>query len=283
MSIRLAGLLTFGVFLSVLAPESGDLQAQTLAKTASDPQGSACPGLNQPVDKSGSPLLIITDAPVPGPKKLRAQPTPAQAKCAEKLRAAGKKAIEKKKVVEGVSRYVAAVRAAPPQAESIYEELAGALDRRGYVQPALAAYFKAWKVVETEYANPEAKMDGVAVLELADIRDSIVRLGGQVPEPTSEVGRTVSAKSTRILREEYFNADPYLSPEKSPASESPDSKDAVSAPPDPKAALPASPDSKPVLPASPDPKSTVPAAPDPKAPIQPPPDPKLPIPPPPKD
>ncbi len=190
-----------------------------------------CPGLDQPVDKSGSPLLIITDAPIPGPKKLRAQPTPAQAKCAETLRGAGKKAIEKKKVVEGVSRYVAAVSAAPAQAEAIYEELAGALDRRGYVQPALAAYFKIWKVIETEYDNPDAKLDGRAVLELADVRDSIVRLGGQVPTPISDVGRTVSAKSTRQLREEYFNADPYLSPQKPPTSESPGAKPAPPAEP----------------------------------------------------
>ena len=208
MPFRLAGLLTFGFLLSVLAPEA------PLADTAGERQGSACPGLDQPVDKSASPLVIITEAPIPGPKKLRAQPTPAQAKCAEILRVAGKKAIEKKRVVEGVLRYVAAVSVAPAHAEAIYEELASALDFRGYVQPALAAYFKAWKVIETEYANPEAKLDGVAVLELADIRDSIVRLGGQVPTPTSDVGRAVSAKSTRLLREEYFNADPYLSPEK---------------------------------------------------------------------
>ena len=48
------------------------------------------------------------------------------------------------------------------------------------------------------------------------IRDSIVRLGGQVPNPTSEVGRTVAANTTRHLREQYFNADPLLVPEKPP-------------------------------------------------------------------
>ncbi len=261
MPIRLVGLLAFGCFLSLLAPESRPLQAATSAKTAGEPQGNPCPGLDRPVDKSGSPLLIITEAPVPVLKKLRAQPTPAQAKCAERLRGAGKKAIEKKRVVEGVSRYVAAVSVAPAQAESIYEELAGALDRRGYIQPALAAYFKAWKVIETEYANPEAKMDGVAVLELADIRDSIVRLGGQVPTPTSDVGRMVSAKSTRLLREEYFNADPYLSPEKQSSPESPDPKSPLPASSDPKPPVPTSPDPKPSLPASPDPKPPIPAPP----------------------
>jgi hypothetical protein len=238
-------------FVSLLAPEAGDLHGATMVKTASERRGIVCPALDQPVDKNAPPLSIITEGPVPGPKKLRAQPTPAQAKCAERLRGAGNKAIEKKRVVEGVSRYVAAVSVAPAQAEEIYEELALALDRRGYVEPALAAYFKAWQVIEMEYANPEAKMDGVAVLELAAIRDSIVRLGGHVPTPTSEVGRTVSAKSTRILREEYFNADPYLSPEKSPSSEPSDSQPAV----------PPSPPPKPLLPAPPDPNTPLPAPP----------------------
>jgi hypothetical protein len=256
MTLRLLKLLTFGFFLALFATESRDLQGATSAETTSERRGSACPALDQPVDKSGSPLMIITNAPVPGLKKLRAQPTPVQVKCAESLRRAGKKAIEKKRVVEGVSRYVAAVSVAPAHAEAIYEELAGALDRRGYIQPALAAYFKAWKVIETEYANPDAKMDGVAVLELADIRDSIVRLGGQVPTPTSEVGRTVSAKSTRILREEYFNSDPYLSPEKSSSSESPDPGPAPEKP-----ASPGSADPKPPVPAPPDPKSSLPPPP----------------------
>jgi hypothetical protein len=251
MPHRLVRLLTVAFFVSLVAPEPGILHGATSVNTASEGQGIGCPALDQPVDKSAAPLSIITKAPVPGPKKLRAQPTPAQSKCAEKLRKAGKKAIEKKRVAEGVSRYVFAVSVAPAQAETIYEELAIALDRRGYIEPALAAYFKAWQVIETEYANPEAKLDGVAVLELADIRDSIVRLGGHVPTPTSEVGRTVSAKSTRLLREEYFNADPYLSPEKPGSSE----------PSDPSTPLPASPNPKPPLPASPDPTSPLPAPP----------------------
>jgi hypothetical protein len=187
-------------------------EVRTAVAAVAGEQSSACPGLQTPVDKSASPLVIITEAPIPGPKNSRQPSTPGQTKCAESLREAGKKAIEKKKVVEGVSRYLAAVKVAPAQAEATYQELAIALDRRAYAQPALAAYFKAWKIIDAEYYRPDAKLDGVAVLVLADIRDSIVRLGGQVPIPTSEVGRVVIASTTRQLREQYFNADPLLLP-----------------------------------------------------------------------
>jgi hypothetical protein len=171
---------------------------------------SSCPALQEPINKSAAPLVMITETPIPGPRKARQPATPAQLKCAEELLNAGKRAIEKKRLVEGVTRYLAAVKVAPAQAELVFQELAGVLDQKAYVQPALAAYFKAWKVFESNYNQPDAKLDSVAVLALADIRDSIVRLGGNVPTPTSDVGRSVIASSTRHLREQYFNTDPLL-------------------------------------------------------------------------
>ena len=221
MDLRVFRLLAMGCVLSMMSSGVSALYAASLTATAGETQPAPCPALQQPVDKTASPLVIITDAPVPGPKKLRQPATPAQAMCAERLREAGRKAIEKKKVVEGVSRYLAAVKVAPAQAETAYQELAYALDRAAYVQPALAAYFKAWKVIETEYDRPDAKLDGVAVLVLAEIRDSIDRLGGQVPVPTSDVGRTVIADTTRHLREQYFNADPLLLPNTPNSANSP--------------------------------------------------------------
>jgi len=212
MDCRFLRLLVFG-FVLFMTVAWGPLYAAG-SKAAAEGQPSACPALKEPFDKEASPLKIITESPIPGLKKLRSEPTAAEAKCAETLRAAGKKAIEKKKVVEGVSRYLAAVKVAPAQAEVTYQELASMLDSRAYGKPALAAYFKAWNAMEAEYNYPDAKLDGHAVLGLADIRDSIVRLGGQVPSPTSEVGRTVAANTTRHLREQYFNADPLLVPEK---------------------------------------------------------------------
>jgi hypothetical protein len=211
MELRVFRPLAVGCVLSMMCSGVPALDAATLTATV-ESQPAFCPALQQPVDKTASPLVIITDAPIPGPKKLRQPATPAQAMCAERLREAGSKAIEKKKVVEGVSRYLAAVKVAPAQAETSYQELANALDRKAYVQPALAAYFKVWKVIDAEYYRPDAKLDGQAVLVLAEIRDSIVRLGGQVPVPSSEVGRIVIENTTRRLREQYFNADPLLLP-----------------------------------------------------------------------
>ena len=171
---------------------------------------SSCPALHEPINKSAVPLVMITDAPIPGPRKARQAATPDQLKCTDELLNAGKRAIEKKRLVEGVTRYLAAVKVAPAQAELVFQELANVLDQKAYVEPALAAYFKAWKVFESNYNQPDAKLDSVAVLALADIRDSILRLGGNVPTPTSDVGRTVIANSTRHLREQYFNTDPLL-------------------------------------------------------------------------
>jgi hypothetical protein len=173
-----------------------------------------CPGLRDPVDKKTSPLRIIAAGAVPGAKKSEANPSANQVKCVESLRTAGKKAIEKKKPAEGVARYMAAVQLAPSLAETTYQELANALDRNAYTEPALAAYFKAWSAIEANYQASDAKLDSTAVLVLAGIRDSIVRLGGVAPTPTTEVGRLVLASSTRRLREEYFNAEPLASPRK---------------------------------------------------------------------
>ena len=212
-------LVAFGFVLFMTLAAAPELYAADPKTATTEGQPSGCPALKEPFDKEASALKIITDSPIPGLKKLRSEPTAAEIKCAETLRAAGKKAIEKKKLVEGVSRYLAAVKVAPAQAETTYQELASTLDRGGYGQPALAAYFKTWNATEAEYNHPDAKLDGHAVLGLADIRDSIVRLGGQVPNPTSEVGRTVAANTTRHLREQYFNADPLLRPDKSPQAQ----------------------------------------------------------------
>jgi hypothetical protein len=185
--------------------------AETHARPATATKDS-CPALKARVDQNLSPLMIISDGPIPAPKNLQEAPTPAQLKCTEALKAAGKRAIERKRIAEGVTRYLAAVNAAPTVAETTYQDLASMLDRSAYRQPALAAYFKAWKAFEANYNRPDAQLDGIAVLVLADIRDSIVRLGGQVPPPSSEVGRIVIGNSTRHLREQYFNADPLVAP-----------------------------------------------------------------------
>jgi hypothetical protein len=219
MDCRLLILPVLGFVLLMPLAVPPELYAAGPQAAAKEGQPSACPALKEPFDKEASALKIITESPIPGLKKLRSEPTAAEAKCAETLRAAGKKAIEKKKLVEGVSRYLAAVKVAPAQAEATYQELASMLDTRAYGKQALAVYFKSWNVMEAEYNYPDAKLDGHAVLGLADIRDSIVRLGGQVPSPTSEVGRTVAANTTRHLREQYFNADPLLRPDKSPPAQ----------------------------------------------------------------
>jgi len=218
MDCRFLRLLVFGFVLFMILA-GAPVYAATPNAVAKEGEPSACPALKEPFDKEASALKIITESPIPGLKKLRSEPTAAEAKCAETLRAAGKKAIEKKKLVEGVTRYLAAVKVAPAQAETTYQELASMLDTRAYGPQALAVYFKSWNAMEAEYNYPEAKLDGHAVLGLADIRDSIVRLGGQVPNPTSEVGRTVAANTTRHLREQYFNADPLLRPDKSPQAQ----------------------------------------------------------------
>jgi hypothetical protein len=71
--------------------------------------------------------------------------------------------------------------------------------------PAVAAYRKAWAALEIEHERSGTKVvEGVIVLAMADIRDAIIRLGGQAPVPTSELGRIVIANTTRILLEQYF-------------------------------------------------------------------------------
>ena len=81
-------------------------------------------------------------------------------------------------------------------------------------------------------------MDGIAVLELADVRDSIVRLGGQVPTPTSDVGRPSARRAPAFCARSTFNADPYFSPEKPSSSESPEPSLPLPPPPDPKSCAP---------------------------------------------
>jgi len=166
-----------------------------------------CPGLRDHVDKAGSPLVIISDGPLPGPTSDRA-PTDSEVKCVESLRAAGKKAIEEGKVTQGVTQYLAAVDVAPALAGDTYLELAHALDKGANPQAALAAFFKAWKALEISHNRPGVKFGGPAVLMMADIRDSILRLGGQVPSPTSEPGRIAFSTPTRQLQEQYLSPLP---------------------------------------------------------------------------
>jgi hypothetical protein len=148
--------------------------------------------------------VIISDGPLPGTDPDRS-PTDAEVKCVQSLRAEGKKAIEEGKVAQGVRQYLAAIDVAPSLAGTTYQELASALDKGAHNQPALAAYLKAWRALEISHNRPGVKYGGATVLMMADIRDSIVRLGGQVPSPTSEPGKLVFSNSTRKLQEQYFD------------------------------------------------------------------------------
>ena len=165
---------------------------------------ATCPGLHGPVDKSIAPIERIIDGPLPGPKPERA-PTESELKCVEILSAAGKKDIEEGKLVQGTAKFLAAVHLALPLASTTYRVLATALDKTAHPDPAVAAYRKAWAALEIEYERPEAKVEGMIVLGMAEIRDSIIRLGGQAPVPTSELGRIVIANTTRKLQEQYFD------------------------------------------------------------------------------
>jgi hypothetical protein len=67
--------------------------------------------------------------------------------------------------------------------------------------------------LEAGYNRPGVQVEGKALLTLADIRDSIVRLGGHVPTPTSDPGKIVVANSTRKIQEQYFKqALPSVTP-----------------------------------------------------------------------
>jgi hypothetical protein len=117
---------------------------------------------------------------------------------------AGRKAVAANKVTEGVLLYLSAVDLSPAQAGEAYLELASVLDQASYPQLAVLAYSKAWMAYEADYRLRGVKREGTALLILAQIRDSIVRLGGQVPLATSEPGKFVVANSTNDIHDEYF-------------------------------------------------------------------------------
>ena len=154
-------------------------------------------------DPMRAPFLLIEEGPIAGSDPDRSL-TPAETKCVENLRKAGKKAIERGKITESIFHYLSAMDTAPGLAGPIYLDLASALDQTAYTQPAVIAYRKAWAAFEAVYNRPGMQVEGRVLLNLADIRDSIVRLGGQVPAPTSEPGKIVVANSTRKIQEQYF-------------------------------------------------------------------------------
>ena len=166
---------------------------------------TTCPGLHGHVDKLVAPIALIIDGPLPGPNPERA-PTESEIKCVENLSAAGQKDIEDGRLVQGTAKFMAAVHVALPLASTTYRRLAAALDKTSHPDPAVAAYRKAWAALEIEHERSGTKViEGVIVFALADIRDSIIRLGGQAPIPTSELGRIVIANTTRKLQEQYFD------------------------------------------------------------------------------
>ncbi len=154
-------------------------------------------------DPMRAPFLLIEEGPIPGSDPDRSL-TPAETKCVKNLRKAGKKAIERGKITESIFHFLSAVDTAPGLAGEIYLDLASALDQTAYAQPAVIAYRKAWIALEAGYNRPGVQVEGRVLLTLADIRDSIVRLGGHVPTPTSEPGKIVVANSTRKIQEQYF-------------------------------------------------------------------------------
>ena len=154
-------------------------------------------------DPMRAPFLLIEEGPIPGSDPDRSL-TPAETKCVENLRKAGEKAIERGKITEAILHYLSAVDTAPGLAGETYLDLASALDQTAYQQPAAIAYRKAWIAFEAGFNRPGAQAEGSVLLTLANIRDSIVRLGGQVPSATSEPGKIVVANSTRKIQEQYF-------------------------------------------------------------------------------
>jgi hypothetical protein len=166
------------------------------------------------VDKLVAPIALIIDGPLPEPKPERA-PTESEIKCMESLKAAGKKDIEEGRLVQGTSQFMAAVHVALPLASTTYRGLAAALDKASHSDPAVAAYRKAWAALEIEHEGSGTKViEGMIVFAMADIRDSIIRLGRQAPVPTSELGRIVIANTTRKLQEQYFERANPLPPAK---------------------------------------------------------------------
>jgi len=154
-------------------------------------------------DLMRAPYQLIIEGPIPSPGSERPL-TPSEAKCVENLRKAGKKAVVGGKINEAILHYLSAADTAAAQAGETYLELAGALDQASYPQPAVIAYRKAWMAFEAGYNLRGVKAEGTGLLTLANIRDSIVRLGGQVPSATSLPGKIVESNSTRRIQEEYF-------------------------------------------------------------------------------
>ena len=101
------------------------------------------------------------------------------------------------KITEAILYYLSAVDTSVAQSGEAYLDLAGALDQASYPQPAVIAYRKAWMAFEAGYNLRGVKAEGTGLLTLANIRDSIVRLGGQVPSATSL--RTPVPASRRVV------------------------------------------------------------------------------------
>src|SRR5436309_14286435 len=154
-------------------------------------------------DPMRAPFLLIEEGPIAGSDPDRSL-TPAETKCVENLRKAGKKAIEKGKITESIFHYLSAMDTAPGLAGPIYLDLASALDQTAYTQPAVIAYRKAWAAFEAVYNRPGMQVEGRVLLNLADIRDSFVRLGGIVHAQISVPWKVVVANSTRKIQEQYF-------------------------------------------------------------------------------
>jgi hypothetical protein len=154
-------------------------------------------------DPMRAPFQLIEDGPTPGAGSDRPL-TQSEAQCVETLRKAGRKAVQASKITKGILLYLSVADTAPAQAGETYLELASVLDHASYPQPAVIAYRKAWMAFEEGYNLRGVMVEGTGLLILADIRDSIVRLGGQVPLATSAPGKLVVANSTNQLYEKHI-------------------------------------------------------------------------------
>jgi len=187
------------------------LQTKT-APTSGASSSTGCRMRPYPEGPMRAPFLLIEEGPIPGVGSDRPL-TPSEAKCVENLLKAGRKAIEANKVTEGILLYLSVADTAPAQAGDTYLDLASVLDQTSYPQPAVIAYRKAWMAFEAGHNLRGVKIEGTGLLTLANIRDSIVRLGGQVPLATSEPGKIVAANSTNDIYEKYFKkALPSVAP-----------------------------------------------------------------------
>src|SRR5207247_1942818 len=110
-------------------------------------------------DPMRAPFLLIEEGPIAGSDPDRSL-TPAETKCVENLRKAGKKAIERGKITESIFHYLSAMDTAPGLAGPIYLDLASALDQTAYTQPAVIAYRKAWAAFEAVYNRPGMQVEG---------------------------------------------------------------------------------------------------------------------------